>query len=125
MEQTTVVGIDVSKDRLDVHVLPSQEAWAAPRDAEGGREHHTALREFSRARRRLRSVKEVSSGRPASRTIWATAASVSCSVQSAAVKITTWSVVTSLISMAYLLVSSRIAVQRQEQRAVPRRAASY
>jgi transposase len=35
MEQTTVVGIDVSKDRLDVHVLPSEEAWAAPRDAEG------------------------------------------------------------------------------------------
>jgi len=35
MEQTTVVGIDVSKDRLDVHVLPSEEAWAVPRDAEG------------------------------------------------------------------------------------------
>lgn len=35
MEQTTVVGIDVSKDRLDVHVLPSEEAWATPRDAEG------------------------------------------------------------------------------------------
>jgi len=35
MEHTTVVGIDVSKDRLDVHVLPSEEAWAVPRDAEG------------------------------------------------------------------------------------------
>jgi transposase len=35
MEHTTVVGIDVSKDRLDVHVLPSQEAWAVGRDADG------------------------------------------------------------------------------------------
>ena len=35
MEHRTVVGIDVSKDRLDVHVLPTQEAWAAGRDAEG------------------------------------------------------------------------------------------
>lgn len=35
MEHTTVVGIDVSKDRLDVHVLPSEEAWAVSRDAEG------------------------------------------------------------------------------------------
>lgn len=35
MEHTTVVGIDVSKDRLDVHVLPSEEAWAVARDAEG------------------------------------------------------------------------------------------
>jgi transposase len=35
MEHTTVVGIDVSKDRLDVHVLPSEEAWAVSRDADG------------------------------------------------------------------------------------------
>lgn len=35
MEHRRIVGIDVSKDRLDVHVLPSQEAWAARRDAEG------------------------------------------------------------------------------------------
>jgi len=35
MEHTTVVGIDVSKDRLDVHVLPSEEAWAVSRDGEG------------------------------------------------------------------------------------------
>lgn len=32
---TTVVGIDVSKDRLDVHVLPSGEAFAVSRDAAG------------------------------------------------------------------------------------------
>jgi transposase len=30
-----VVGIDVSKDRLDVHVLPSSEAFAVARDGEG------------------------------------------------------------------------------------------
>jgi transposase len=35
MEHTTWVGIDVSKDRLDVHVLPSGEAWATTRDADG------------------------------------------------------------------------------------------
>ena len=35
MEHTTVVGIDVSKDRLDVHVLPSEEAWAVSRDGDG------------------------------------------------------------------------------------------
>jgi transposase len=35
MEHATVVGIDVSKDRLDVHVLPSEEAWAVARDADG------------------------------------------------------------------------------------------
>jgi transposase len=34
MEQS-IVGIDVSKDRLDVHVLPSGEAWAVSRDAAG------------------------------------------------------------------------------------------
>ncbi len=32
---TIVVGIDVSKDRLDVHVLPSGEAFAVSRDAAG------------------------------------------------------------------------------------------
>ena len=35
MEQFTVVGIDVSKDRLDVHVLPAGEAWSVSRDGEG------------------------------------------------------------------------------------------
>ena len=30
-----IVGIDVSKDRLDVHVLPSGEAFAVARDGEG------------------------------------------------------------------------------------------
>ncbi|MCJ2043671.1 IS110 family transposase [Methylobacterium sp. J-078] len=30
-----VIGIDVSKDRLDVHVLPSQEAFWVPRDEVG------------------------------------------------------------------------------------------
>jgi transposase len=30
-----VVGIDVSKDRLDVHVLPGEEAFAVSRDAAG------------------------------------------------------------------------------------------
>lgn len=30
-----VVGIDVSKDRLDVHVRPAGESFAVPRDAEG------------------------------------------------------------------------------------------
>ena len=34
MEQT-FIGIDVSKDRLDVHVLPSNEAFAVVRDGEG------------------------------------------------------------------------------------------
>jgi transposase len=31
----TVIGIDVSKDRLDVHVLPAGEAFAVSRDAAG------------------------------------------------------------------------------------------
>ena len=35
MEQLTVVGIDVSKDRLDVHVLPAGEAWSVCRDGAG------------------------------------------------------------------------------------------
>jgi transposase len=34
MEQT-YIGIDVSKDRLDVHVRPSDEAFAVGRDSEG------------------------------------------------------------------------------------------
>jgi transposase len=34
MEQT-FIGIDVSKDRLDVHVRPSDEAFAVARDGEG------------------------------------------------------------------------------------------
>ena len=32
---TTVVGIDVSKDRLDVHALPAGEAFSVARDAAG------------------------------------------------------------------------------------------
>ena len=32
---TTCVGIDVSKDRLDVHLLPSGEAFAVARDGKG------------------------------------------------------------------------------------------
>jgi transposase len=32
---TTCVGIDVSKDRLDVHMLPSVEAFAVARDGKG------------------------------------------------------------------------------------------
>ena len=35
MEREIFVGIDVSKDRLDVHVLPSNEAFSVARDAEG------------------------------------------------------------------------------------------
>ena len=35
MEQISIVGIDVSKDRLDVHVLPAGEAWSVSRDGEG------------------------------------------------------------------------------------------
>jgi transposase len=35
MEQATAVGIDVSKDKLDVHVLPSGQAWSVKRDAAG------------------------------------------------------------------------------------------
>ena len=34
MEQT-FVGIDVSKDRLDVHVRPTDETFAVARDGEG------------------------------------------------------------------------------------------
>jgi transposase len=33
--ETTAVGIDVSKSRLDVHVLPSGEAFAVARDGDG------------------------------------------------------------------------------------------
>ena len=35
MDATVVVGIDVSKDRLDVHVLPKGEAFAVTRDGKG------------------------------------------------------------------------------------------
>lgn len=35
MEQITVVGIDVSKDRLDVHTLPVGEVLSVPRDGTG------------------------------------------------------------------------------------------
>ncbi len=33
--EDVVVGVDVSKDRLDVHVLPSGEAFSVSRDSEG------------------------------------------------------------------------------------------
>ena len=35
MEQEIFVGVDVSKDRLDMHVLPANEAFSVARDAEG------------------------------------------------------------------------------------------
>lgn len=35
MDATVVVGIDISKDRLDVHVLPGGESFAVARDEEG------------------------------------------------------------------------------------------
>lgn len=35
MGEGVIVGVDVSKDRLDVHVLPSGEAFAVGRDGEG------------------------------------------------------------------------------------------
>src|SRR3990172_9544111 len=35
MEQRTVIGIDVSKDRLDIAILPSQESFAVARDSGG------------------------------------------------------------------------------------------
>lgn len=34
-ETAVIVGIDVSKDRLDVHILPSGEVFAVSRDGEG------------------------------------------------------------------------------------------
>lgn len=35
MEEAVYVGIDVSKDRLDVHVLPGEEAFAVERNGKG------------------------------------------------------------------------------------------
>lgn len=35
MQEQITVGIDVSKDRLDVHIRPLSEAFAVPRDGEG------------------------------------------------------------------------------------------
>jgi transposase len=35
MEHSTVVGIDVSKDQLDVHVLPEGQGWSVLRDSDG------------------------------------------------------------------------------------------
>lgn len=35
MEQRTVIGIDVSKDRLDIAILPSQDSFAVTRDSGG------------------------------------------------------------------------------------------
>ncbi|MET3415157.1 transposase, partial [Methylobacterium sp. 1030] len=34
-QRTIFVGIDVSKDRLDVHLRPSDEAFHVPRDVKG------------------------------------------------------------------------------------------
>ncbi|SFL99774.1 transposase, partial [Methylorubrum salsuginis] len=34
-QPTIFVGIDVSKDRLDVHLRPLNEAFHVPRDAKG------------------------------------------------------------------------------------------
>jgi len=42
-----IVGIDVSKDRLDVHVLPGNEAFAVARDGEGLNELVVRLRALS------------------------------------------------------------------------------
>ena len=35
MENNSIVGIDISKDQLDIHVLPSQDSFCVPRDATG------------------------------------------------------------------------------------------
>src|SRR5258706_14279117 len=35
MENNSVVGIDISKDQLDIHVLPSQDSFCVPRGATG------------------------------------------------------------------------------------------
>jgi len=43
------VGIDVSKDRLDVHVLPTGEAFAVARNGEGLAELNDRLRPFETA----------------------------------------------------------------------------
>ena len=40
------VGIDVSKDRLDVHVLPEGETFVVARDGEGLALHGVSLRTF-------------------------------------------------------------------------------
>jgi transposase len=45
----TFVGIDVSKDRLDVHVLPTGEAFAVARNGEGLAELNDRLRPFDTA----------------------------------------------------------------------------
>jgi transposase len=34
-EASRIAGVDVSKDRLDVHVLPAGQAWSVPRDDAG------------------------------------------------------------------------------------------
>ena len=71
MEHTTVVGIDVSKDRLDVHVLPSQEAWAVSRDADGLAElcrRLAGLAPFVRQSGRWKGQAHIGGGRPTVRT---------------------------------------------------------
>jgi transposase len=48
-KDAVIVGIDVSKDRLDVHVLPSQAAFAVKRDGDGLAELTARLRALSPA----------------------------------------------------------------------------
>jgi transposase len=45
--EPTIVGIDVSKDRLDVAILPTNEAFWVPRDAAGLDELLTRLKPLS------------------------------------------------------------------------------
>ena len=47
MESGVFVGVDVSKDRLDVHVLPSGEVFAVARDGDGINELITRLAALS------------------------------------------------------------------------------
>jgi hypothetical protein len=52
---TTCVGIDVSKDSLDVHVLPTREAFAVARDGKGLERALSHCRAASAKCRRLRN----------------------------------------------------------------------
>ena len=49
MDMIAVVGIDVSKDRLDVHVVPSEEAFFVANDAAGVEKLAGRLTELSAA----------------------------------------------------------------------------
>jgi transposase len=48
-EVPNFVGIDVSKDRLDVHVLPSRQCFAVARNGEGLEQLVGALRRLAPA----------------------------------------------------------------------------